>query len=154
MPRESRRKQSNKHSYSPAMNIQALLNPANVPSRRVNGPTAVIPISSPVVSAPQSMAQTSRPKTKTAKDEPAYRPQQPVGPVNFPAHEPAEGTELYREHRRHVLYPTPKEGIKNYASRIPYSSDKKKFKTNTGREAFDGAYFFLLIIGLTLTCSN
>ncbi|KAF2725764.1 DNA-binding domain of Mlu1-box binding protein MBP1, partial [Polychaeton citri CBS 116435] len=88
-------------------------------------------------------------RQKLVKDAAVFIKGEPTMAVNFPPFECNEASihlskdqkqELERKHREYEIFPSGKRDtglIANYVRHIPYSSEKKKFFAQTGREAFD-----------------
>lgn len=141
--------------------IQSLLNPsASSNSFRIT--TSISPPPTPAYTVQDSSASsTPVPQTpstpppnakrqKLTKDAPVFVKGQVKGTVGYPPHEcteihdnlsPSERASLVEQHQRFQIYPCGRGQagcIGDYVRHIPYSSEKKTFFANTGRDAFDG----------------
>lgn len=96
----------------------------------------------PSRSPSQSLSYTSSPsmssgrKQKLRKDAPIIRKAQTKGVVQFPAHEAGDDEVLAAQYEIYQI--TPRGNIAEHCHRYPYSSDKKEFQENTGRDGFEG----------------
>jgi hypothetical protein len=78
-------------------------------------------------------------KQKMRKDAPIIRKAQTKGVIQFPAHE-AGGDETLAIQYEHFQI-TPRGNIAEHCHKYPYSSDKKEFQENTGRDGFEGEIY-------------
>ncbi|KAF2675534.1 hypothetical protein BT63DRAFT_450521 [Microthyrium microscopicum] len=117
------------------MNIQDLLNPS-APERPRERQQELRQLQSQYQHpAPLPPYIAAQPTTKSAKDQPVYRTSRPKQPINYPPHDAPVGSLLHKEHKKHSVFPLG--NIIEYASHIPYASEKKRFGALTGRSAFE-----------------
>lgn len=105
----------------------------------------------------QSLSYTSSPslvyspstpsgkKQKLRKDAPIIRKAQTKGVVQFPAHEAGDDEVLATQFELYRI--TPRGNIAEHCHKYPYSSDKKEFQENTGRDGFQGKTYSSLLWG-------
>jgi hypothetical protein len=92
--------------------------------------------SSPVSMAYSPSLPSKARSHKLPKDAPIFRKAPTNGMVRFPPYEAGDDKLLADQYRKFQLFPMGE--IADHCNRIPYSSDKKKFTANTGRESFEG----------------
>jgi hypothetical protein len=147
------------------LKIHSLLNPE--PSHSNDSSPAGSPVTPAFTTAASTPASTPRLDTPATASPPAKRAKltkdaavfvrgTPHGDVNYKPYEcttssahltPAQNQELVRQHKVFQIFPngTDQEGrIQEYVRHIPYSSERKQFFSNTGREAFEGKSFRIL----------
>ncbi|QDS73056.1 hypothetical protein FKW77_009667 [Venturia effusa] len=90
-------------------------------------------------SSPSMACSPSNPSgkgQKLRKDAPIIRKAQTKGVVQFPAYEAGDDEVLSAQYDIHQI--TPRGNIAEHCHKYPYSSDKKEFRENTGRDGFEG----------------
>jgi hypothetical protein len=75
-------------------------------------------------------------KQRIPKDAPIIRKAQTKGVVQFHPHEAGDDKVLGDQYMRYQI--TPNGDIAEHCHKYPYSSDKKEFQENTGRDGFEG----------------
>lgn len=89
---------------------------------------------------------SERRPSRTPKDAPVFNPGKVRGELRYAPFE--ERDEFLDE--QHVLFEIhPAIGhIADFPRHIPYSSEKKGFLEKTGRESFEGEFFFLVLFAV------
>lgn len=112
----------------------------------------------PSRSPSQSLSYTSSPsitcspsipsakKQRLRKDAPIIRKAQTKGVVQFPAHEAGDDKVLKAQYENYQIM--PRGNIAEHCHKYPYSSDKKEFRENTGRDGFEGKPPYTLADGM------
>jgi hypothetical protein len=81
-------------------------------------------------------------KQKMRKDAPIIRKAQTKGVVQFPPHEAGDNQTLAAQYKDYQI--DPNGDIAEHCHKYPYSSDKKEFQENTGRDGFEGKPYCVL----------
>lgn len=123
--------------------IESLLNP--VPP---------VPVRRRQQEQPQQRPNTLPPDTsgrrpsRIPKDAPVFNPGEARGELRYPPCEERDEF-LASQHTLFDIHP-PVGHIADYPRHIPYSSEKKAFLEKTGRESFEGEFYFFSFVAVML----
>jgi hypothetical protein len=115
--------------------IESLLNP--VPPEPVRRRQQEQPQQRPNTFSPDT---SGRRPSRIPKDAPVFNPGEVRGELRYPPCEERDEF-LDSQHALFDIHPTVGH-IGEFPRHIPYSSEKKAFLEKTGRESFEGGFFF------------
>ena len=93
----------------------------------------------------------SKTKAKESKDAAKFEPGNTTCEVNYP---PFEVVDIHQKQLLESFDIYPKSDIGGFPRHIPYTSEKKEFQIQTGRDSFEGTSGAVVIREATDTCDS